>query len=256
MYHKVEICGVDTAKLPNLSMKEKVALFERMEAGDESARGEFINGNLRLVLSIVKKFNNRTNNLDDVFQIGCVGLIKALDNFDHSHGVQFSTYAVPMIIGEIKRYLRDNTAMRVSRSVRDIAVKVLHAKERFMHDHNREPSCEELAKIIGVTKEEINNAVDSVSAPVSLYEPLFHENGDRAVVADQIRDEKNIDENWANNVSLELAIDNLGQRERNIVNLRYFEGKTQMEVAEEVGISQAQVSRLEKAALKQMKKRF
>ena len=256
MYHKVEICGVDTAKLPNLTGKQKKELFLRIKNGDEVARQEFINGNLRLVLSIIKKFQNRTSNLDDLFQIGCVGLIKALDNFDHSHNVQFSTYAVPMIIGEIKRYLRDNTAMRVSRSVRDIAVKVLHAREKFMHDNNREPTAEELAARLGVTKEEINNAVDSVSVPVSLYEPLFHENGERTVVADQIRDEKNIDENWANNVSLELAIAQLGQRERNIVNLRYFEGKTQMEVAEEVGISQAQVSRLEKAALKAMKKRF
>jgi RNA polymerase sporulation-specific sigma factor len=256
MYHKVEICGVDTAKLPNLTVKEKKELFLRIKNGEAGARQEFINGNLRLVLSIIKKFSGRTNNLDDLFQMGCVGLIKALDNFDHSHGVQFSTYAVPMIIGEIKRYLRDNTAMRVSRSVRDIAVKVLHAKERFMHDENREPSCEELAKIIGVSREEINNAVESVSIPVSLYEPLFHENGDRTVVADQIQDEKSIDENWANKISLELAIENLGQRERNIVILRYFEGKTQMEVAEEVGISQAQVSRLEKAALKAMKKKF
>ena len=256
MYNKVEICGVDTSKLPTLTAKEKRELLLRIKNGDASARQEFINGNLRLVLSIIKKFANRTDNLDDIFQIGVIGLIKAIDNFDLSVGVQFSTYAVPMIIGEIRRHLRDDTALRISRSVRDIAVKTLHAKEKFVNENNRDPTVEELSGVMGVPLEEINNAVDSTAGTVSLYEPLFHENGEKTAVIDQVRDEKNTDLNWLNNVTLEMAIEALGKREKNIVNLRYFEGKTQMEVAEEVGISQAQVSRLEKAALKTMKKKF
>ncbi len=254
MTNKVEICGVNTSRLPVLSEQEKKELFVRIKQGDMQARQEFIYGNLRLVLSILRRFNNRGENIDDLFQIGCIGLIKALDNFDTSHDVKFSTYAVPMIIGEIRRYLRDNNAIRVSRSLRDIAYKALSAKERLTAAAGREPTIEEIAKEIEIPKEDIAVALDAILDPVSLQEPVYHDGGDAVFVMDQIADEKNVDDSWLEKISLKEAMRRLGDRERHILTLRFFRGKTQMEVAEEIGISQAQVSRLEKNALGHMKK--
>lgn len=254
LINKVEICGVNTAKLPTLTGQEKSELFLKIKSGDQEARETFIKGNLRLVLSVVGRFNKRGEYVDDLFQVGCIGLIKAIDNFDLGHNVQFSTYAVPMIIGEIRRYLRDNNSVRVSRSLRDIAYKALCVKERFVNEQQREPTMEELAREIGVPKEEIVFALDAISEPISLYEPVYHDGGDAVYVMDQVADTKNVDENWIEHISLRDALSKLGEREKRIVNLRFFRGRTQTEVAEEVGISQAQVSRLEKSAIEHLKK--
>ena len=254
MINKVEICGVNTSKLPTLTEKEKFLLFEKIKDGDPDARHQFIQGNLRLVLSILQRFNNRGESADDLFQIGCIGLIKALDNFDTSHQVKFSTYAVPMIIGEIRRYLRDNSSIRVSRSIRDTAYKALGAKERLTAAAGREPTLEEISKEINLPVEEISMALDAIMDPVSLQEPVYHDGTDAVFVMDQVKDEKNMDDLWLEKISLKEAMNRLGEREKNILTLRFFEGKTQMEVAGEIGISQAQVSRLEKNALSHMKK--
>ena len=251
--NKVEICGVNTAKLPVLSNEEKELLFERIKQGDQEARELYIKGNLRLVLSVIRRFGSSNENADDLFQIGCVGLIKAIDNFDTTLNVKFSTYAVPMIIGEIRRYLRDNNAIRVSRSLRDIAYKAIYAKENYMRQNLREPTIMEIASEIGIDKEEIVYALDAIQSPVSLYEPVYTEGGDTLYVMDQVSDKKNKEENWVENLALRDAIHRLNDRERQIIHLRFFEGKTQMEVANEIGISQAQVSRLEKNALKSMR---
>ena len=251
---KVEICGVNTAKLPMLKNEEKEELFLRIEQGDLYAREMYIKGNLRLVLSVIKRFSQSNENVDDLFQIGCIGLIKAIDNFDRSLGVKFSTYAVPMIAGEIKRFLRDNSTIRVSRSLKDTAYKAIYAKESFMKKNLREPTIMEIATEIGVSKEDIVYALDAIQNPMSLYEPVFSEGGDTLYVMDQISDKKCKEENWVENISLSEAMKRLNERETEIVVLRFFEGKTQMEVADMIGISQAQVSRLEKNALENMKK--
>lgn len=251
--NKVEICGVNTAKLPLLSNDEKDQLFARIQEGDMEARELYIKGNLRLVLSVIKRFSSSNENADDLFQIGCIGLIKAIDNFDSTLNVKFSTYAVPMIIGEIRRYLRDNNSIRVSRSLRDTAYKAIYAKEGYMKKHLKEPTINEIAEEIGIAKEDIVFAMDAIQSPVSLYDPVYTEGGDTLYVMDQISDKKNKEENWVEVLSLNEAIKRLNERERHIIELRFFEGKTQMEVADEIGISQAQVSRLEKNALKAMK---
>lgn len=251
--YKVEICGVNTSKLPVLTNKEKEELFEKIENGDEGAREKFINGNLRLVLSIVQRFSNSSENIDDLFQIGCIGLIKALDNFDRSLNVKFSTYAVPMILGEIRRHLRDSSQIRVSRSLRDIAYKAIYAKENYVKAHQKEPTINEIAEEIGIDKEDIVVALDAIQSPVSLYEPVYNEGGDTLYVMDQISDKKNKEETWIEEISLGEAIKRLPEREKQIVRLRFFKGRTQIEVAEELGISQAQVSRLEKSALRSMR---
>ncbi len=254
MANKVEICGVNTSKLPVLSNDEKMALFEKIKQGDMQARETFIGGNLRLVLSVIQRFNNRGENVDDLFQIGCIGLIKAIDNFDTSHNVRFSTYAVPMIIGEIRRYLRDNNSIRVSRSMRDIAYKTLKAKEEYISKYSKEPTVDELAKILDISKEDIVFALEAIQDPVSLYEPAYNDGTDTIFVMDQVKDNKNTDEMWLEEIALKEAMKRLTEREKHIINLRFFSGKTQMEVADEIGISQAQVSRLEKGALDRMKK--
>ena len=251
--NKVELCGVNTAKLPLLKEEEKEALFTRIKAGDEEAREEYIKGNLRLVLSVIKRFSNSNENADDLFQIGCVGLMKAVDHFDPNRLVKFSTYAVPMIIGEIRRYLRDNNSIRVSRSLRDTAYKAIYAKEGYMKKHLKEPTVQEIAEEIGISKEDIVFALDAIQMPMSLHEPVYSDGGDTLYVMDQVSDKKNKEENWVEELSLEAAMERLNERERYIITLRFFEGKTQMEVAEEIKISQAQVSRLEKIALKVMK---
>lgn len=250
---KVEICGVNTAKLPLLKNEEKEELFKRIKQGDEEAREIYIKGNLRLVLSVIKRFSNSNENVDDLFQIGCIGLIKAIDNFDSTLDVKFSTYAVPMIIGEIRRYLRDNNSIRVSRSLRDTAYKAIYAKEGLIKKNLKEPTINEIADEIGISKEDIVFALDAIQSPVSLYEPVYTEGGDTLYVLDQISDKKNKEENWIEEISLSEAIKRLNERESHIIKLRFFEGKTQMEVACEINISQAQVSRLEKSALKNMK---
>lgn len=252
--NKVEICGVNTSKLPILTNDQKKVLFERIKNGDISAREEFIRGNLRLVLSVIQRFNNRGEYVDDLFQVGCIGLIKAIDNFDTSHGVKFSTYAVPMIIGEIRRYLRDNNSIRVSRSLRDIAYKALQAKERLIGKNSKEPTILEIAQELQIPKEDVVFALDAIQDPISLFEPVYHDGGDAIFVMDQVGDEKNSDDTWLESISLKEAIRKLNEREKLIISLRFYEGKTQMEVAEEIGISQAQVSRLEKTALNNMKK--
>ena len=251
--NKVEICGVNTAKLPILNDKEKRELFVQIKEGNEEAREEYIKGNLRLVLSVIKRFANSNENADDLFQIGCVGLMKAVDNFDPDREVKFSTYAVPMIIGEIRRYLRDNNSIRVSRSLRDTAYKAIYAKEGYLKRNMKEPTVQEIAEEIGIAKEDIVFALDAIQAPVSLYEPVYSDGGDTLYVMDQVSDKKNREENWIEELSLEAAMERLNERERYIIRLRFFEGKTQMEVAEQIEISQAQVSRLEKNALKVMR---
>lgn len=251
--YKVEICGVNTAKLPLLKNEEKEKLFERIKNGDQEARELYIKGNLRLVLSVIKRFSRSNENVDDLFQIGCIGLIKAIDNFDSTLMVKFSTYAVPMIIGEIRRYLRDNNSIRVSRSLRDIAYKAIYTKENIMKKSLKEPTISEIADEIGISKEDIVYALDAIQSPVSLFEPVYSEGGDTLYVMDQISDKKNKEENWIEELSLSEAMKKLGERENYIINLRFFQGKTQMEVAEEIQISQAQVSRLEKSALKSMR---
>ncbi|WP_122642426.1 RNA polymerase sporulation sigma factor SigG [Luxibacter massiliensis] len=251
--NKVELCGVNTAKLPLLKEEEKEALFARIKEGDEEAREEYIKGNLRLVLSVIKRFSGSNENADDLFQIGCVGLMKAVDHFDPGRLVKFSTYAVPMIIGEIRRYLRDNNSIRVSRSLRDTAYKAIYAREGYMKKHLKEPTVQEIAEEIGISKEDIVFALDAIQMPMSLHEPVYSDGGDTLYVMDQVSDKKNKEENWVEELSLEAAMERLNERERYIITLRFFEGKTQMEVAEEIKISQAQVSRLEKNALKVMK---
>ena len=254
MASKVEICGVDTAKLPLYKEAEMTEMLKKIKEGDASVREKFINGNLRLVLSVIQRFTSRGENPDDLFQVGCIGLIKALDNFDMSHGVKFSTYAVPMIIGEVRRYLRDNNSIRVSRSLRDLAYKALQTKETLSRDLQKEPSVSEIALAMGVNREEVVMALESIQEPVSLFEPVYHDDGDAIYVMDQVSDSKNTDARWIENISLSEAMDKLTPRERHILNIRFFEGKTQMEVAKEIGISQAQVSRLEKNALSAMRK--
>jgi len=251
--YRVEICGVNTAKLPLLKGDEKEELIRRIKNGDTQAREEYIKGNLRLVLSIIQRFSASNENVDDLFQIGCIGLMKAIDNFDLSQGVKFSTYAVPMIIGEIRRYLRDNNSIRVSRSLRDIAYKAIYARDMLQKSMDREPTIEEIAKESGIPREDILNAFDAIQAPMSLYEPVYSDSGDTLYLMDQVSDKKNREENWIEDLSIKEAMGKLTKREQNILELRFFEGKTQMEVAEEIHISQAQVSRLEKNALKNMK---
>ena len=256
MINKVEICGVNTSKLPVLTNKEKDELFIRIKQGDEEARTEFIRGNLRLVLSVIQRFYGRGENADDLFQIGCIGLIKSIDNFDLSLGVQFSTYAVPMIIGEIRRYLRDNNSIRVSRSVRDLAYKVIQYKEKFNKEKGREPTINEIAKELNVSKEEIAFSLDAIQDPVSLQEPVYNDGSESIYIMDQVKDYKNSDENWAENMTIADALKRLNDKEKNIIIRRYFDGRTQMEVADEIGISQAQVSRLEKNALENIKRYY
>ena len=254
MASKVEICGVDTSKLPLYKEAEMMEMLREIKAGNASIRDKFIKGNLRLVLSVIQRFSNRGENPDDLFQVGCIGLIKALDNFDMSHGVKFSTYAVPMIIGEVRRYLRDNNTIRVSRSLRDLAYKALQAKETLSLQLQREPTVSEIAKELEAEREDVVTALESIQEPVSLFEPVFHDDGDAIYVMDQVSDNKNTDTKWIENISLSEAMSKLTPRERHILNIRFFEGKTQMEVAKEIGISQAQVSRLEKNALSTMRK--
>lgn len=251
--NKVEICGVDTSKLPLLKEDEKKELFERIKQGDKEAKEKYINGNLRLVLSVIKRFGNSNENVDDLFQIGCVGLIKAINNFNTELNVKFSTYAVPMIIGEIRRYMRDNSSIRVSRSLRDTAYKAIYAKEKYMKQNLREPTLQEIATEIGISKEDIVFAMDAIQTPMSLQEPVYSDGEDALYVMDQISDKKNKEDNWVEELALEAAMKILSERERYIIRLRFFEGKTQMEVAQEINISQAQVSRLEKHALKMMR---
>ena len=254
MYNKVELCGVNTAELPILSEQEKRDLLTRARAGDKAARQSMIEGNLRLVLSVVQRFSQRGENMDDLFQVGCIGLIKAIDNFNTDLDVRFSTYGVPMIVGEIRRYLRDNSTMRVSRAMRDTAYKVLQAKDAFMAQHQREPTVDEIAAVLGIRREDIVFALDAIVDPVSLYEPVYSDNGDALCVMDQVKDSKNTDEMWVERIALNQAVSRLSDRERKILALRFFQGKTQMEVSAEIGISQAQVSRLEKNALRQIRK--
>lgn len=254
MFNKVEICGVNTAKLPNLSAEKKLELLKKIKDGDSAAREEFIEGNLRLVLSVIQRFAGRGENMDDLFQIGCIGLIKAIDNFNLEYMVKFSTYAVPMIIGEVRRHLRDNNTIRVSRSLRDIAYKALQAKERLTAKNGKEPTMEQIAKEIDCPVADVVLSLDAIADPVSLFEPIYHDGGDALYVMDQVRDEKNCDEIWLDQIDLNEAMRRLGEREKFILNLRFYQGKTQMEVAEEIGISQAQVSRLEKSAIAHMKK--
>ena len=251
-YNKVEICGIDTSKLKVLSEKEKNELLKKVKQGDNIARENLINGNLRLVLSVIQRFAARGENLDDLFQVGCIGLIKAIDNFDINLGLRFSTYAVPMIIGEIRRYLRDYNPIRVSRSMRDTAYHALKIKERIMNETQREPTVEEISKEMGVKKETVVIALEAIVEPVSLYEPVYFDAGDTIYVMDQIGD-RNTDIDWIDEILLKKAINNLGEREKNILSLRFMNGMTQTEVAKEIGISQAQVSRLEKGALEKIK---
>ena len=251
--YKVEICGVNTAKLPLLSNEEKERLFSRILKGDMDAREEYIKGNLRLVLSVIQRFAGSQENIDDLFQIDCVGFNKAIDNFDITQNVKFSTYAVPMILGEVRRYLRDNNSIRVSRSLRDTAYKALYAREQLTRRHSKEPSLMEISQEIGISGEDITYALDAIQTPVSLYEPVYTDGGDPLYVMDQISDKKNLEENWVEDLSLVEAMKRLPDRERRIIDMRFFEGKTQTEVAKEIHISQAQVSRLEKSALKSMR---
>ncbi len=254
-YGKVEISGIDTSKLKVLNEEEKAELLKKIKEGDEKARETLIKGNLRLVLSVIQRFTGRGEAPDDLFQVGCIGLIKAIDNFSLEFGVKFSTYAVPMILGEIKRYIRDNGQIRVSRSLRDLAYRALQAKEQLLNEKKREPKIEEIAERVGSKREDVVIALEAVTEPVSLYEPVFSEGGDTIYVMDQIGD-KNDDNNWLEEIALKEAIASLGNREKHILSLRFFQGKTQVEVADEIGISQAQVSRLEKGALNKIKSRI
>ena len=254
MQHKVEICGVNTSKLKVLKNEETRALLLKAKEGDQQAREELISGNLRLVLSVIQRFSNRGENADDLFQVGCIGLMKAIDNFNTDLDVKFSTYGVPMIIGEIRRYLRDNSTMRVSRAMRDTAYKVLQAKEAYIAQHQKEPTVEEIANILDIKREEVVFALDAILEPVSLYEPVYSDSGDTICVMDQVRDSKNTDEMWWERIALKEAVSHLSEREKKILSMRFFQGKTQMEVSAEIGISQAQVSRLEKNALRQIRK--
>jgi len=254
--YKVEICGVNTAKLPILKESEKEELFAKIKQGDMAARETYIKGNLRLVLSVIKRFSNHNENVDDLFQIGCIGLIKSIDNFNPDMGVKFSTYAVPMIIGEIRRYLRDNNSIRVSRSLRDTAYKAIHAKEILTRTASTEPTLEDIAKETGIPKEDIVFALDAIQSPLSLYDPVYTDGGDALYVMDQIADTNASDESWLENIALAEAMKRLSDRERAIIDMRFYKNKTQMEIADEIGISQAQVSRLEKGALERMRKQM
>lgn len=256
MIKKVEISNVDTSKLPVLSNAEKNELFIKIKEGDKEAREKFINGNLRLVLSVLQRFSDRCDNIDDLFQVGCVGLIKSIDNFDLSLNVQFSTYAVPMIIGEIRRYLRDNNPLRVSRSVRDLAYKALQAKEKLTKQFNREPTIDQIAKEVGVNREDIVFSFEAIQDPISLHEPVYNDGNESIYIMDQVSDTKESDEFWADSLTIEQAMKKLNEREKMIITKRFFDGRTQMEVAEEIGISQAQVSRLEKDAIGRIKKLY
>ena len=252
--NKVEICGVDTSTLPVLTNERMRELFPLVHGGDRQAREEFIQGNLRLVLSVVQRFSNRGENADDLFQVGCIGLIKALDNFDVTQNVRFSTYAVPMIIGEIRRYLRDNNPIRVSRSLRDAAYKALQARDRLVAQLGREPTVAEIAKELSLPESDVVFAMEAIQDPVSLFEPVYNDGGDAIYIIDQVRDDKHVDTQWLENLAVSEALKRLNAREQRILRLRFFEGRTQMEVAGEIGISQAQVSRLEKNALQHMRK--
>ena len=254
MQSKVEICGVNTAKLKTLKNEEMVQLLHRAKQGDEAARQQLVEGNLRLVLSVIQRFMGRGENPDDLFQVGCIGLIKAISNFDDTRDVKFSTYGVPMISGEVRRFLRDNSSIRVSRSMRDTAYKVMQCKETMMAGSQKEPSLEEIASRLDLPLEEVVFAMDAISAPVSLYEPVYSDGGDPLTVMDQVRDEKNTDEKWLEQIALREAINKLSEREKRILAMRFYDGKTQMEVSGEIGISQAQVSRLEKGAIEQIRK--
>ena len=254
MHGKVEISGINTARLQVLKNDEMTQLLRRAAQGDAQAREKLIYGNLRLVLSVIQKFLGRGENVDDLFQVGCIGLIKAIDNFDVEQGVRFSTYGVPMIVGEIRRYLRDNSAIRVSRSMRDTAFRVLQAREKLMRETQREPTVEQIAKELDIPREEVVFAMDAVVDPVSLYEPVYSDSGDTLCVMDQVSDRNNTDESWIEQIALRDALDRLGEREKRILALRFYQGKTQMEVSQEIGISQAQVSRLEKSAISSIKK--
>jgi len=254
LVNKVEICGVNTSKLPVLTGAQMKELFLAMHGGETTARDRLIKGNLRLVLSVIQRFTNRGEYVDDLFQVGCIGLMKAIDNFDLSQNVKFSTYAVPMIIGEIRRYLRDNNPIRVSRSLRDVAYKALQVRDTLVNKHSREPSVNEIASELQMPREDIVFALDAIQEPISLFDPIYHDGGDPIFVMDQIGDDKNLDANWLEGIAIRDALRKLSDREKLILTLRFFEGKTQMEVADEIGISQAQVSRLEKAALSHMRK--
>ena len=254
LMHKVEICGVDTSKLPILKNEQMRALFVKYQQGDQSAREQLIYSNLRLVLSVLQRFPNRNENADDLFQVGCIGLMKAIDNFDLGHEVRFSTYAVPMIIGEIRRYMRDNNPIRVSRSLRDIAYKALQARETLVNQNGKEPTVEEIAKVLDLPQADVVFALEAIQDPVSMFEPIYNDGGDPIYVMDQIGDDKDTDGHWLERIAIRQALDKLNKREQMIIDMRFFQGKTQMEVADEIGISQAQVSRLEKGALSQMRK--
>lgn len=254
MQLKVEICGVNTAELTVLKNEQIMALLEKSQKGDKAARDQLIAGNLRLVLSVVQRFSGRGEPMDDLFQVGCIGLIKSIDHFDLTQGVRFSTYAVPMIIGEIRRYLRDNSAIRVSRSMRDNAYRALTVKERLTNQNQREPTVEEIAKEMGVKKEEVVFALDAIADPISLYEPVFQDGSETICVMDQVRDNRNTDDSWLDRILMKQAVEELSDREKKILALRFYDGKTQMDVAREIGISQAQVSRLEKGVLNKIKK--
>ena len=256
MQGKVEICSVNTSKLPRLRGEETEALLRRAKNGDGAARDALINGNLRLVLSVIQKFVGRGENADDLFQVGCVGLIKAIDNFDPDKEVKFSTYGVPMIAGEIRRYLRDNSAMRVSRSMRDTAYRALQVKEKLTAERGEEPGVDEIAAALGMPRSEVVFALDAICDPVSLYEPVYTDSGENVTVMDQVGDPKNTDDQWLSQIALSEALGALSEREKRILSLRFFDGRTQMEVAGEIGISQAQVSRLEKGAVEQIKRRI
>lgn len=254
MIRKVEICGVDTSKLPVLSNEEKNILLKKIKDGDRDAREIFINGNLRLVLSVVQRFSNRGENPDDLFQIGCIGLIKSIDNFDLNQNVQFSTYAVPMIIGELRRYLRDNNSIRVSRSIKDLAYKVLTIKEKYLKEHQKEIGIEEIAKLLNIEVDSVVMCLDAIQTPMSLQEPVYGEGTESIYLMDQVRDKKNNDEYWTDNITMCEALKKLNDKEKSIMHKRFFEGRTQMEVADEIGISQAQVSRIEKNAIEHIKR--
>ena len=254
MHNKVEICGVNTARLKVLKNEETQALLLRVKQGDMQAREQLISGNLRLVLSVIQRFVNRGENVDDLFQVGCIGLIKAIDNFNTELDVRFSTYGVPMIVGEIRRYLRDNSTLRVSRAMRDTAYKVLQAKEAYISQHQREPTLDQIAQLLDIRREDVVFALDAITAPVSLYEPVYSDSGDTLCVMDQVKDTKNTDEHWLEHLALKDAMERLTERERLILDLRFYQGRTQMEVSGEIGISQAQVSRLEKSALEQIRR--
>lgn len=251
--YKVDICGVNTSKLPILKEEEKEELFKKIKAGDQDARDQYIRGNLRLVLSVIKRFHNHNENADDLFQIGCIGLMKSIDNFDPTMGVKFSTYAVPMIIGEVRRYLRDNSSYRIPRSLRDTAYKAIHTKELLSRTLDHEPTLEEISKECDIPVEDLLYALDAIQTPLSLFDPVYTDGGDTLFVMDQISDKKNKEENWIKDLSLQDALSTLNERDKKIIKMRFFEGKTQIEVADEIHISQAQVSRLEKNALKSMK---